>query len=50
MQKIVLLKWRIEQEVLKKHKLIKTNKIKDLIKADLWARQQATAIIESKKR
>ena len=24
--------------------------IKDLIKADLWARQQATAIIESKKR
>lgn len=38
------------KEVLKKHKLIKTNKIKDLIKADLWARQQATAIIESKKR
>ena len=41
---------QIVKEVLKKHKLIKTNKIKDLIKADLWARQQATAIIESKKR
>lgn len=41
---------QIVKEVLKKHKLIKTNKIKDLIKVDLWARQQATVIIESKKR
>lgn len=41
---------QIVKEVLKKHKLIKTNKIKDLIKVDLWARQQATATIESKKR
>lgn len=39
----------IVKKVLKEHKLIKTNKIKDLIKADLWARQKAAAIIESKK-
>ena len=40
---------KILKAVLKKHKLVKTNKIKDLIKADVWARNQALAIIESKK-
>ncbi len=40
---------KILKAVLKKHKLIKTNKIKDLIKADTWARKQTLAIIESKK-
>ena len=39
---------KVVKSVLKKHKLLKTNKIKDLIKADMWARKQALSVIESK--